>query len=135
MILGTTAVTREHLGLLAALNIPFFVVITKKDLVDKTQLELYELFYNLWILFFQFEFSGSMRTLGSCSPEPAWRCRPKRSRTSVMLSSEIFFILKIWSLPYSKIICERSLRTKVIYYSRNIIIQQQLANCFNIAKF
>ncbi|PAV86098.1 hypothetical protein WR25_24426 [Diploscapter pachys] len=37
---GTTAVTREHLGLLAALNIPFFVVITKKDLVDKTQLEL-----------------------------------------------------------------------------------------------
>ncbi|CAI5453385.1 unnamed protein product [Caenorhabditis angaria] len=36
---GPTSATREHLGLVAALNIPMFVLITKKDLVDKQQLE------------------------------------------------------------------------------------------------
>ncbi|CAI4225094.1 unnamed protein product [Auanema sp. JU1783] len=35
---GATAVTKEHLGYAAALNIPVFVIITKIDLVDKQQL-------------------------------------------------------------------------------------------------
>ncbi|CAD6186725.1 unnamed protein product [Caenorhabditis auriculariae] len=35
---GPTATTREHLGLIAALNIPLFVVVTKIDLVDKETL-------------------------------------------------------------------------------------------------
>uniref|UniRef100_A0A1I7XJL0 Tr-type G domain-containing protein n=1 Tax=Heterorhabditis bacteriophora TaxID=37862 RepID=A0A1I7XJL0_HETBA len=36
---GPTATTREHLGLAAALNIPVFVIITKRDLVDKAHLD------------------------------------------------------------------------------------------------
>lgn len=36
---GPTAATREHLGLARALNIPVFVIITKKDAVDKPQLD------------------------------------------------------------------------------------------------
>ncbi|CAJ0582883.1 unnamed protein product, partial [Mesorhabditis spiculigera] len=34
---GPTVATREHLGLVRALSIPFFVVLTKRDLVDRAQ--------------------------------------------------------------------------------------------------
>ncbi|CAJ0604566.1 unnamed protein product [Cylicocyclus nassatus] len=36
---GSTAPTKEHLGLAATLNIPVFVIITKWDLVEKERLE------------------------------------------------------------------------------------------------
>ncbi|CAB3396927.1 unnamed protein product [Caenorhabditis bovis] len=36
---GPTSATKEHLGLVAALNIPLFVLITKKDIVEKATLE------------------------------------------------------------------------------------------------
>ncbi|CAJ0939076.1 unnamed protein product, partial [Mesorhabditis belari] len=36
---GPTAATREHLGLARALSIPVFVILTKKDCVDKQQLD------------------------------------------------------------------------------------------------
>lgn len=38
---GPTAATREHLGLARALSIPVFVIITKRDMVEKPQLDRY----------------------------------------------------------------------------------------------
>lgn len=38
-VTGPTSVTREHLGLAVALNIPTFVIVTKVDAVRKSACE------------------------------------------------------------------------------------------------
>lgn len=71
---GITNVTREHLGLAVALNIPVFVVITKKDLVDKQQLE---------------RVVRSVRTLVSRAGLTAGAKRVKRKRDAVKAAAEL----------------------------------------------